>query len=59
MGVRLGSGFGVRNSPEYALNPEEVLSPGQSEELDRIYRSYPHLNDDEFVADNLDRWMNV
>ena len=41
----------------WCLNPDEVLSPGQSEELDRIYRSYPHLNDDQFVADNLGKWL--
>lgn len=32
------------------LNPEEKLSPGQSEELDRIYKSYPELTDDAFAA---------
>lgn len=39
------------------LNPNEALSPGQSEEIDRICREYPHLNDDEFVKENLDRWL--
>jgi len=38
------------------LNPNEVLSPGQSEELDRVYKMYPHLNDDKFIADNIDSW---
>jgi len=42
----------------WCLNPKEVLSPGQSEEIDRIYRAYPHLNDDEFVQANLVRWLN-
>ncbi|HYF47976.1 MAG TPA: dihydrodipicolinate synthase family protein [Planctomycetota bacterium] len=41
----------------WCLNPHEVLSPGQSEEIDRIYKSYPHLNDDEFVKANLSKWM--
>lgn len=41
----------------WCLNPEETLSPGQAEEIDRIYRAYPHLNDDNFVRDNLDQWM--
>jgi len=41
----------------WCLNPHEVLSPGQSEEIDRIYRMYPHLNDDKFVAENLDKWL--
>ena len=39
------------------LNPDESLSPGQAEELDRITRAYPQLNDDSFVAENLDRWL--
>ncbi|MCH7409176.1 dihydrodipicolinate synthase family protein [Belliella sp. DSM 111904] len=33
----------------WCLNPKEVLSPGQKEELDRVYESYPELNDDDFV----------
>lgn len=35
----------------WCLNPEETLSPGQLEEIDRIYQSYPHLHDDEFVKE--------
>ena len=31
------------------LNPEEKLSSGQIEEIDRLYKNYPHLTDDEFV----------
>jgi hypothetical protein len=41
----------------WCLNPDEVLSPGQSEEIDRVYRSYPHLHDDEFVKANLEKWL--
>lgn len=41
----------------WTLNPSEVLSPGQKEEIDRVYRSYPHLNDDAFVRENIDRWL--
>ena len=41
----------------WCLDPDEDLGPGQMEELDRVYREYPHLNDDAFVADNLDRWL--
>ena len=33
----------------WCLNPEETLSPGQSEEIDRVYAMYPELNDDAFV----------
>jgi len=42
----------------WCLNPEERLSPGQQEEIDRVYAAYPHLNDDEFVRANLDRWLS-
>ncbi|MDF2669514.1 MAG: dihydrodipicolinate synthase/N-acetylneuraminate lyase [Paenibacillus sp.] len=41
----------------WCLNPHEVLSPGQSEEIDRMYRDYPHLNDDDFVKANLSDWL--
>ena len=41
----------------WCLNPEETLSPGQKEEIDRVYQSYPELNDDEFVREKLDRWL--
>lgn len=37
----------------WCLNPDETLSPGQKEEIDRVYDMYPHLNDDSFVADFL------
>lgn len=33
----------------YCLNPKEELSPGQMDEIDRIYTSYPDYNDDAFV----------
>lgn len=42
----------------WTLNKNEVLSPGQKEEIDRIYSCYPHLNDDVFVAKNLDKWLS-
>lgn len=41
----------------WCLNPAETLSPGQCEEIDRVYRAYPHLNDDAFVAEHLDDWL--
>ncbi len=40
------------------LNENETLSPGQNEEIDRVYTSYPHLNDDEFVKANLEKWLS-
>jgi hypothetical protein len=33
----------------WCLDPDEELSPGQTEEIDRVYRDYPALTDDEFV----------
>ena len=42
----------------WTLDPDEVLSPGQKEEIDRVYAAYPELNDDAFVAENLDRWLS-
>lgn len=41
----------------WCLDEREELSPGQMEEIDRIYASYPHLTDDEFVREHLDEWM--
>lgn len=41
----------------WCLNPEEVLSPGQSEEIDRINRSYPHLSDRDFTTAHLQEWL--
>jgi dihydrodipicolinate synthase/N-acetylneuraminate lyase len=41
----------------WCLNPREELSPGQMEEIDRVYRAYPHLNDDDFVRQRLDEWL--
>lgn len=41
----------------WCLNPAECLSPGQAEEIDRVYASYPHLNDDAFVRTRLEEWL--
>jgi len=41
----------------WCLDPEETLGPGQLAEIDRVYNSYPELNDDDFVRQNLDRWL--
>lgn len=40
-----------------SLDPSERLSPGQREEIDRVYAAYPHLNDDEFVRQHLEDWL--
>lgn len=39
----------------WCLNPNETLSPGQKEEIDRVYKLYPSLNDDEFVKEFLEK----
>jgi len=44
-------------SSRRTLDAEEDLSPGQLEEIDRVYAAYPHLNDDAFVAEHLDEWL--
>ena len=33
----------------WCLNPKEVLSEGQYDEISRVYEAYPELNDDKFV----------
>ncbi len=42
----------------WCLNPHEQLSPGQSEEIDRVLKSYPNLTDDAFVKEHLDEWLS-
>ncbi|HJR36056.1 MAG TPA: dihydrodipicolinate synthase family protein [Gemmatimonadales bacterium] len=42
----------------WCLDPKEELSPGQAREIDRVCRAYPHLADNAFVSDNLDRWLS-
>ncbi|MEG9431454.1 dihydrodipicolinate synthase family protein [Terriglobus sp. ADX1] len=42
----------------WCLNPNEDLSPGQAEEIDRVIRAYPHLVDDSFVQENLHCWLS-
>lgn len=41
----------------WCLDPDEVLSPGQSALLDRVSQLYPELTDDAFVNENLARWL--
>ncbi len=41
----------------WCLDEREDLSPGQMEEIDRVYRQYPDWNDDAFVRQHLDEWL--
>ena len=41
----------------WCLNPDEKMSLGQAEEIDRIYREYPELADDDFIKANLNKWL--
>jgi len=42
----------------WCLDPTEGMSPGQAEEIDRVYQAYPELNDDAFVAEHRDAWLS-
>lgn len=42
----------------WCLDDSEGLSPGQREEIDRVYAAYPHLNDDEFVSGHREVWLS-
>jgi hypothetical protein len=41
----------------WCLDPRETLSPGQQEEISRVLKAYPHLNDDDFVREGRDDWL--
>jgi hypothetical protein len=41
----------------WCLDPDEGLSPGQTAEIDRVCRAYPHLLDDAFIAEHRDAWL--
>lgn len=41
----------------WCLDESEVLWPGQADEITRVHRSYPELNDDAFVAERLHGWL--
>ncbi len=42
----------------WCLDPNEGLSPGQSEIIDRVCRVHADLSDDAFVKANLERWLS-
>lgn len=39
------------------LSDHEKLSPGQTDEIDRVHDTYPFLHDDYFVSENLEKWL--
>ncbi|AYY15157.1 dihydrodipicolinate synthase family protein [Actinobacteria bacterium YIM 96077] len=41
----------------WCLDEKETLGPGQMAEIDRVWRTYPYLRDDDFVAERIDRWL--
>lgn len=41
----------------WCLDPEEGLSQGQIEEIDRVLAAYPDLQDDGFVGEHRDAWL--
>lgn len=50
--ARVGLVEGVRT-----LGEGEELSSGQADRIERIVELYPHLTDDDFVHENLSRWL--
>lgn len=42
----------------WCLDPEEGLSPGQAEELTRVSQLHADLADDDFIRENLSRWLD-
>jgi dihydrodipicolinate synthase/N-acetylneuraminate lyase len=41
----------------WCLDPDESLSPGQAEEIERVLAEHADLGDEAFVAANLERWL--
>ena len=41
----------------WCLDAEELLSPGQAEQISRVIHAYPELIDDAFVAEHRDAWL--
>lgn len=41
----------------WTLNEKDCLSSVQKAEIDRVYEAYPELNDDDFIARNLEGWL--
>jgi dihydrodipicolinate synthase/N-acetylneuraminate lyase len=43
----------------WCLDEQEVMAPGQDDEITRVTRSYPELADDEFVRENVAEWLRA
>lgn len=41
----------------WCLDPQQTLSPGQADEIERVWRAYPHLHDDDFVMRHRNEWQ--
>ena len=41
----------------WCLDKDEDLSPGQLQEIERVCKAYPHLQDDAFVKEHIDDWL--
>ncbi len=41
----------------WCLDPSETLSPGQAAEIERVMAEHAELTDDDFVRQNLERWL--
>jgi dihydrodipicolinate synthase/N-acetylneuraminate lyase len=41
----------------HCLNPREILSSGQQQEIERVIKAYSWLTDDEFIAQHLHEWL--
>jgi dihydrodipicolinate synthase/N-acetylneuraminate lyase len=42
----------------WCLDPNEGLSPGQAEEITRVHAAWSEMNDDGFVKQHLQRWLD-
>ena len=56
---RVATGAAAPGAAEgrWCLDPDEQLSPGQSDEIDRVCGEHADLSDDDFVRANLARWL--
>ena len=41
----------------WCLDEHETFGPGQLDEINRVCAAYPHLSDDQFVAEHRDEWL--